>query len=254
MTVLALLQARDEERFLPGWLANVERVVDGIIALDDGSRDTTAELLAAHPKTIEVIRNSPGAGWSERRNHITLLKAARRHGSAWVLCLDADERVERSFGDDLPHLTEAAEASGIQAYSLRLRELWQDRRHYRVDGVWGFKTRYRFFRNDPGHNRFDPRFFHRTWMPLEIALNLDRVGAALDHNLYHLRMIREVDRRARWARYVALDPHCRYQRDGYDYLLDESGLRLEEIPAGRDFVPFDDPAAICEGSEDCALR
>jgi hypothetical protein len=56
LTLLALLQARNEERFLPGWLANINEIVDGIVALDDGSDDATAEMLAAHPKTVELIR------------------------------------------------------------------------------------------------------------------------------------------------------------------------------------------------------
>ncbi len=43
--LIALLQARNEERFLPGWLENVTPAVDGFIALDDGSDDRTADLL-----------------------------------------------------------------------------------------------------------------------------------------------------------------------------------------------------------------
>ena len=42
MTIIALLQARDEERYLKGWLENVAPAVDGIVALDDVSIDGTA--------------------------------------------------------------------------------------------------------------------------------------------------------------------------------------------------------------------
>ena len=66
MSLIALLQARDEERFLSGWLENVAPAVDGIVALDDGSQDATAAILAAHPKTLEVICNPPGQAWNER--------------------------------------------------------------------------------------------------------------------------------------------------------------------------------------------
>ena len=38
-------------------------------------------------------------------------------------------------------------------------------------------------------------------------------------------MIREGDRRARHLRYKALDPDCRWQPMGYDYMLQEDGLR-----------------------------
>ena len=72
MSVIALLQARDEERFLPGWLANVAPCVDGIVALDDGSTDRTAEILADHPKVIELRQNPAGEAWDERANQVEL--------------------------------------------------------------------------------------------------------------------------------------------------------------------------------------
>ena len=120
MTLLALLQARNEERFLPGWLVNLAEVVDGIVALDDGSDDTTAEILSAHPKVIELIRKPHADQWDERGNHMALIKAGRRHGAAWFLCIDADERVERRFG---PNVADLIAREDVDAYSLRLREL-----------------------------------------------------------------------------------------------------------------------------------
>ncbi len=36
--LLALLACHDEMRFLPGYFANISSQVDGVIALDDGSR------------------------------------------------------------------------------------------------------------------------------------------------------------------------------------------------------------------------
>jgi hypothetical protein len=243
VTLLALLQARNEARYLPGWLANVAPAVDGIIALDDGSEDATADLLRAHPKVIALIANPPGRPWNERANHMALIQAARAHGGGWLLAIDADERLEQRFTAEAPRLLAEAEAKDIQAYTLQLRELWNDRRHYRTDGIWTGKARYRLFRNLAEHTKFDPRPLHRYWMPLEIVANLARAGAHLDLNLYHLRMIRPADRAARHARYRALDPQNRFQPQGYDYLIDESGLQLAEISADRDFLPWDDPAA-----------
>jgi hypothetical protein len=118
-----------------------------------------------------------------------------------------------------------------------LRELWGDRHHYRIDGDWGRKTRYRLFRNDPAHRRFDPRPLHRFWMPMEIAFNIETRARHTGFNLYHLSMIKKADRIARVRRYETLDSDNRYQSIGYRYLIDETGLELSKIPPERDFLP-----------------
>lgn len=244
MTIVALLQARNEERFLPTWLENVAPAVSAIVALDDGSSDRTAEILSGHPKVAELLRKPHGESWNERDNQMSLIKAGRRLGASWFLAVDADERLEEKFVRDLPQLIEDAEARGMEAYSMRLLELWGDRNHYRVDGIWKGKARYRLFRNNSAHTKFDPRPLHRHWLPLEIVTNIAKVGAHLPHRLYHLRMIRAEDRDARHRRYVSMDPSNRYQSQGYDYLVDETGLELAEVPADRDFLPRPDPAAV----------
>ncbi len=243
MSLLALIQARDEERFLPGWLENIAPGVDGIIALDDGSRDRTPDILRAHPKVVEVLQNPPGAPWDERANQVALVRASRRHGASWLLCIDADERLERSFGARVRPLVADAEREGIAVLRFQLRELWGDRGHYRVDGPWRDKTRHRLFRNDPTHRRFDPRPLHRFWMPLELVGQLTTASRDAGLNLYHLRMIAAHDRAERVEKYEALDPEHLYQKVGYQYLNDERGLALEAVPPDRDFLPLDDPAA-----------
>src|SRR4051795_5834891 len=175
MQLVALLQARDEERYLPGWLANIAPHVDGIVALDDGSTDRTVEILSAHPK-VKLLRNPRGEAWDERANQVALVKAAREHGAEWLLCLDADERIETPLAEGLRTLIAEAERDGIEVFRFNLRELWGDTSHYRVDGVWGKKVLCRLFRNRPEHRRFDPRKLHRFWMPLELVAQLDQVS------------------------------------------------------------------------------
>ena len=85
--LLALLQAKNEERYLPGWLENIEGCVDGIVALDDGSSDSTTEILASSRKVLEIIRNSPGVTWNERANQIALVQAGRTHSADWFCAL-----------------------------------------------------------------------------------------------------------------------------------------------------------------------
>lgn len=243
MKTIALLQARNEERFIRGWLENIAPAVDGIVALDDGSTDDTYKIISSHPKTLEVIRNPVGREWNEYFNQVSLIKAGRRHRADWFLCLDADERIEERLGRDIGELITVANAGKIDAYSFHLRDLWNDRFHYRIDGVWANRARYRLFRNVNTHAKFDPRHLHRHWLPLEILANIENVGKAVPYAIYHLRMIRAQDRIARYERYTQIDPKNMFQRQGYDYLIDEKDLELTLVPPDRDFCPRNDPAA-----------
>jgi glycosyltransferase involved in cell wall biosynthesis len=235
--LLALLQAKDEERHLAGWLENVGPAVDGIIALDDGSTDGTAAMLGAHPKVLEVLTNPPGGLWDERANQTRLVQASRDHGADWVLCVDADERLELRFVEQSHAVIEGAQADGLSVLRFVLRELWDDADHARVDGVWGRKTLCRLFRNDPAHRLFDPRKLHRFWMPMELVADLERTSTLTDFILYHLQMIEPEDRARRRAKYEALDPDGLYQKLGYRYLTDESGLELEAVTPEHRYEP-----------------
>ncbi|MCC6982534.1 MAG: glycosyltransferase family 2 protein [Bauldia sp.] len=241
MSLIVLLQARNEERYLPGWLENIGGAVDGIVALDDGSTDRTAEILSAHPRLLSLLRNPPGRDWDQPRNQLRLIEEGRRLGATWFLALDADERVERSFSAKVRELIASADPEGIEAYLIQVRELWGDRHHYRCDGIWARKAQYRLFRNVPGQSRFDAKAHHRTWMPLEIKDRIATVGRRTDLNIYHLKTITPAGRAARAARHEALDPDHRFQSTGYSYMIDDQGLQLRRIPPERGFLPLDDP-------------
>jgi glycosyltransferase involved in cell wall biosynthesis len=237
MRVAALIQVRNEEQYLPAWLDNVSDCVDGIIALDDGSTDATRDILRSHPKLVELLENEPNRPWNERANQIALVEASRRHSAEWVLCLDADERLELRFTESLGVALDDADANDKKAFLFSVRELWDDPEQYRVDGVWSMKNICRLFKNDPAHRRFDPRPLHRFWPPLEIVAQLGTCALQRGDRIYHLRMIRAADRTARVEQYEALDPDRRFQRIGYRYLIDESGIEFERVSHERRYVP-----------------
>ena len=230
--LIALLAARNEMWYLPGYLANIAPHVDGIVALDDGSTDGTAECLAAHPKVLEVLRVPPDRPvWDEVGNHRALVHAGLRHGAEWFIVLDADERVEHDFRARAERVIRRGTRRGMSAFALRLRDVWDSPERFRADGVWGGKCVARLFRALPDHE-FDDRVVHATKAPLQ-----SRRGASYpiaDVVIYHLRMLCPEDRLVRRQRYETIDPEARYQPShGYAYLTDETGLRLRRIPRRR---------------------
>jgi glycosyltransferase involved in cell wall biosynthesis len=232
--LLAVIAVRDGMRHLPGFLRNVPPQVDGIVALDDGSTDGTAELLERHPAVLELIRRpSDRPVWDEVGNHRALVAGALRHGAEWILSIDADERLERDFRARAERVISRGNRLGLSAYAIRLRELWDDPGQYRADGIWGRKMMARLFRARVDHE-FDPSLVHGQKAPLQARRN-GRFPAA-DLTIYHLGMLHSDDRAARRARYERSDPDRRWQKIGYEYLTDLTGLDLRRIPARRMFT------------------
>ena len=148
--------------------------------------------------------------WGERgdRTH-RLMRIAMAMEPDWIFYTAPDERLEDRAATVLRRL---AECGRHDRYSVRLREMWTPD-SYRVDGVWGGKRRGRFFRagtKSPSHR--------------------------VDLNLYHLKMIEPANRAER-ARVHGLANTWDNRGRGFDYMLDERGLRLEQIPEGRGFSP-----------------
>ena len=232
--LIALLAVRNGIRHLPGYLRNVAPQVDGIIALDDGSSDGSAELLAGHSAVIEIIhRPADRPTWDEVGNHRALVAAAWRHGAEWIVGVDADERLEHEFRPRAERVITRGSWLGLSAYAMRLRELWDAPDQYRVDGIWGRKRVVRLFRARSDHE-FDPSPLHGVKAPLQARVRGRFPNA--DLLIYHLGMLHSDDRQNRRRRYEHADPGRRWQEIGYEYLTDPTGLELTRVSARRGFV------------------
>jgi hypothetical protein len=222
-------------RFLPGLFENLTDQVDGVIALDDRSDDDSRAFVESQPLLLDLIVVPAGAQveLDDGKNHRALVEAAWQHEPAWLLGIDADERLEREFRRRAAGEIERAEAADQAALWVPFRELWGTYDRVRVDGVWGQKRKACLFASDRDH-RFDSRRLHQVWAPWPPS---NGEYPLADLRLYHLRMVRREDREARAERYRRLDPDNSFQRIGYDYLVDEEGLELAPLEPGREFSP-----------------
>lgn len=173
---------------------------------------------------VQVDREGP---WTHEGRRLARQREliVQRHGyGVWTLWLDPDERLEDRAGDVIR--AAVAEAPDDAAFGFRLREMWSPTA-YRVDGEWGRKKpRWRLFKLLPGQ-RFGSAAIHVAPIP--------RGGQrrTLDINLYHLKMVEPANRHQRAAAFAAVEP----DKD-WSWLTDETGLRLEEIPSGREYSPL----------------
>ncbi|WP_131802958.1 hypothetical protein [Mesorhizobium sp. ORS 3428] len=173
-------------------------------------------------------RAATGLFSSEPQRRHALIAAAYEAGADWILAMDPDERLEVAVADRIGQLTSGSRRI---AWGFRCREMYTPV-SYRIDGAWGQKIQHRLF-GAYHPDRYRSKDLHGVWFPEDLGLKLKDSHL----NLYHLKMIEPKRRAARRDLYIHLDPDCRHQAIGYDYLADEAGAVLETIPAGRHYVP-----------------
>ena len=121
-----LLPLRNGERDLPGWLGSVRRFADVVVALDDGSTDRSADVLAADPLVEVLLRNTVRdgfEGWDDSENRQRLLQACDEVRPEWVVWLDADERLDAADARALRTLLGTDAIPGC-AYGFQHYRMW----------------------------------------------------------------------------------------------------------------------------------
>jgi glycosyltransferase involved in cell wall biosynthesis len=231
--LLCLLPARNCAEDLPGWFESVARFADGVIALDDGSTDETAELLAGEPLVVELLRNArreTAAGWDDAANRQRLLDAAHAQGANWVIQLDADERISADDAAALRGFVADGAEPG-RAYGFRVYRMVGDEVYDRA-GLWV----YRLFACEPGQ-RLPRQRLHLVPVPDSIQR---RNWRKTTFRIQHRAALTEDRRRRRVLKYRQADPDHEFQHD-YSFLLDPPGPARPWLARPPEFPPLADP-------------
>jgi hypothetical protein len=139
----------------------------------------------------------------------TLRRGAIERDADYMLVVAPDERLEKRAGKIIRELVNRDKPV---SYRFNLRELYTPTA-YRTDGIWGKKRRIRLH-----------------------YMRGKSTTRNVDLNIYHTKHIEPENRTSR-AEIHSLTNTADNKHLGFDYLADETGMILEEIPGGREFYP-----------------
>jgi hypothetical protein len=167
-------------------------------------------------------RNEPAA-WVPRAERVEwMMRAAEEVRADFVLILDMDERLSLDAPERLRAVADAWRPGKPFAFKFTLLEFFTPTQ-YRIDGVWGKKTR--------------RRLFHLESRRRDMLTPCTRLKRPL---IAHTKMMEESNAAVRaetFNRWNTWDRAGRGGGEGFDYLADRSGMVLKTIPEGM-FPPL----------------
>ena len=163
--LVCLLPARNCEGDLPGYFESVSRFADAVVALDDGSTDSTKQILKDNP-LVKVLLSNPVrenyVGWDDAGNRNRLLAAVGPLRPKWIISLDADERLSPDDAQALVEFLQNGAVPGV-AYGFRVYNMIDNLHAYDESSLWV----YRLFSYREGQ-RFPITKLHFVPVPTDI--------------------------------------------------------------------------------------
>lgn len=206
--IFAVFSFRDDAHLVPNLIENIDPFVDGWIA----GEETAGNGRLASPHRVRKA----------------LLESAVSAGAQWILAVDPAERFESALADRIRDLTAV---EGPVAYAFHLRSMYSSH-ECRVDGQWGTHEARRLFSISPGF-LYERKMPWDHWYPSRVPYRYVHSGL----KLYDFRTATAQRRRLKRHTYISLDPLIAQRPFIHDYLIGETGRRLERILPSCPYKP-----------------
>jgi hypothetical protein len=219
--VACMLRVRNEGRWLKQVIDAVRPLCgDDIYVMEDGSNDDTTTVV--HRAGVQLLPSPfAGEGLNEQRDKNWLLAEVKgRCNPDWILMPDGDEELEPGGCDKIRRVLESNPA--VDAFTLRILNLWNSVDTIRIDGVYGNMNRQSLFRAN-SNLEFQPCYpgGNENHVVLHVS-NAPGLGgprlAPLNVCLLHYGYLHKEDRMRKFLWIRKLDPN-NYQEGFYQHMV-----------------------------------
>ncbi|MCB9369045.1 MAG: glycosyltransferase [Calditrichaeota bacterium] len=132
--IFAMMNIRNEDRWLRDVLDSSATICDGIIVYDDGSTDKTPEICMVHPAVVAYQRREE-TQTDKARDKNRMWEMALDYKFDWMLAIDGDELLEPTAPNRI--LDEIKKCpKHVTQIDFEFLYLWNDYTHYRTDGIY----------------------------------------------------------------------------------------------------------------------
>jgi glycosyltransferase involved in cell wall biosynthesis len=230
MKVIGLLHVKNEEDILGKALDVSAPLLDGIVALDNGSTDATREILMANPRILEIL--SDDGPLDDGRFTDKLVRAADKFRADWYCIFDADEFLEKP-GPVRKRLERLRPRFNVMRVNMRYCLECDPKKCYKINKNWLM-----FYRN-LGLDVLlqgikDIKALHTAKCPIPISMRVE-VSTKLDCLHFQCRTFEQTMRK--YKQYLIVDPRSEYQRVGYGHFLDAAQALKTRDFSGFKFLP-----------------
>lgn len=156
--VIALTPFKNEEWILPSYLSTTKLIADKIIAIDDGSTDSSRRIMENAGVEVHDNDKPVDIAWNEHHIREKLLQLGRQAGGTHFICLDADEALTTNFVRFRDKILDDLEPG--EKVRLQWLAMWKSAKHFREDhSVWSNNYKDFMFRDD-GEMSYPYKWLH----------------------------------------------------------------------------------------------